>query len=161
MGREILFRLPMNKLVRNTLIVAGVAVFAVLGLVVAFAIVIAVRGYQAAERAGNEAATIQNLKTISAVEAQDFSTHNRTFATLDQLVREQMLSSKFAKNPPVADGYVLTLSLTPKPPGPGSSYTLTANPVDNSTGHNHFYLDSSSNEIHVNADKQAGPRDPW
>jgi len=151
----------MKKLVRNTLIGAGVAVFAVLGLVVVFAIVIAVRGYQAAERAGNEAATIQNLKTISAVEAQYFITHNRTFATLDQLMRERMLSSKFAEDPAVADGYVLTLSLTPKPSGPASSYTLTANPVDNSTGHNHFYLDSSSNEIHVNADKQAGPDDPW
>src|SRR6266513_1013098 len=142
----------MKKLVRNTLIGAGVAVFAVLGLVVVFAIVIAVRGYQAEERAGNEAATIQNLKTISAVEAQYFLTHNRTFATLDQLMKEGMLSSKFAKSPAVADGYVLTLSLTLKPSGPGSSYTLTADPVDSSTGHNHFYLDSSSNEIHVNAD---------
>ncbi|HEX7720917.1 MAG TPA: hypothetical protein VF397_02080 [Pyrinomonadaceae bacterium] len=153
----------MNKPVRNALIGVGVAVVAALGLVIVFAVVLiasAIRGHQAAERAGNEAATIQNMKTISAVETQYFKTHNLKFATIDQLVREQMMSSKFLENPPVADGYVLTLSLTPKPASPGSSYTLAADPRDNSSGTNHFYCDSTSDEIHVNSKRQAGPGDP-
>src|SRR5215831_8386631 len=111
--------------------------------------------WRAAERAGNEAATIQNLKTIAAVEIQYFNTHGRTYATFDQLVREQLLSSKFGARPPVADGYLLTLELN-KP----TAYTMTADPTDRSSGKRHFYLDSASMQIRVNPDGPAGPNDP-
>jgi len=90
----------------------------------------AVIGYRAATRAGYEAATLQNLKTIAAVEAQYFHNHNRTFGTLDQLTSEQLLSSKFRGNPAVVDGYVFTLSLSRKPDGSSSWYKLTADPQD-------------------------------
>src|SRR6476660_9542153 len=110
-------------------------------------------------RAGYEAATIQNLKTIGANEAQYFITHNRTFGTLDQLIRERELSSKFSGHPAVADGYVFTLSVAPKPDG-SSWYKLTADPVAPQSGSNHFYLDSSDDSIRVNPDHQAGPSDP-
>lgn len=75
----------------------------------------AVVGYRAAIRAGNEAATIQNLKTIDAVEVQYFNAHDRTFGTLDQLINEQQLSRKFSGHPTLADGYVFTLSVVQKP----------------------------------------------
>src|SRR6266571_2950023 len=142
-------------------IVIGLAIAAVVGLsLLGFIAGAAVYGWRAATRAGNETATIQNLKTIDAVETQYFTTRSRTFATFDQLVREQMLSSKFVGNPPVTDGYILTLSLTTKPMGSASSYKLAADPVDSDVGGKHFYLDSDSNRIHVNADGAAGPDDP-
>lgn len=109
----------------------------------------------AATKAGNEAATIQNLRTIAAVEAQFFYENERTFATLDQLVQKQMLSAKFAAQPLIADGYVLTLTLKRS-----DSYTLNADPVDRSSGTRHFYLDSVSEQIRVNQDVPAGPNDP-
>ena len=137
-------------------VVIAVCVLFVLGVLVGAAIV----GYRAAERAGNEAATIQNLKTIAAGEVEYFNTHNRIFGTLDQLVSEQMLSSKFAGHPTVADGYVFTLSVTRKPDGSSSWYKITADPQDESQGTNHFYLDSNDGRIHVNSERQAGPDDP-
>ena len=120
----------------------------------------AVIGWKAATRAGNEAATIQNLKTIAAIEVQYFNTHQRTFGTFDQLIKEEMLSSKFAGNPTVADGYVFNLSVARKANGT-SWCKVTADPQDGSAGTNHFYLDAHEVQIHWNAERQAGPSDPF
>ena len=113
----------------------------------------AVYGFKAAKRAGNETATIQNMQTIAAVEAQYFIAHNRTFGSFDELTKEDMLSSKFAGSPPLADGYTFDLRID------GPSYKLNADPIDDTYGKNHFYLDSTSPAIHVNPDHQAGPND--
>lgn len=117
-------------------------------------------GWKAAQRAGNEAATQQNLKTIAAVEIQYYNTHSRTFGTLDQLIKEEMLTSKFSGNSPVVDGYVLNLSVPPKTASQSSSYTLNADPLSATTGKKHFYLDSDSPAIHVHTERTAGPGDP-
>jgi hypothetical protein len=138
------------------LVVIGICALSFLG----FLCGAAAMGWRAATRAGNEAATLQNLKTIAAVEAQYFLTHNRTFGTLDQLMSEQSLSSKFSRHPAVADGYVFTLSLSGKPDGSSSWYKLTADPQSESTGRNHFYIDSDEERIRVNPERQAGPTDP-
>jgi hypothetical protein len=138
----------------------GLAIAFIAGLfVLGFFAGVAVYGWRNAMRAGNETATIQNMQTIAAIEVQYFNTHNRTFATIDRLVAEDMMSSKFTGSPPSADGYVLTLKLTGKT-NPGSSYTLNSDPIDNDYGKNHFYLDSTSLVLHVNPDNQAGPNDP-
>jgi type II secretory pathway pseudopilin PulG len=136
------------------LTIALLAGLSVLGLLAG----VVVYGWKNAMRAGNETATIQNMQTIVAVEVQYFNTHNRTFATFDQLVAEEMLSSKFVGNPPVTDGYVLTLKLTGNKMG--SSFTLNGDPADDDSGKRHFYFDSSSVALHVNSDKEAGPNDP-
>ncbi len=120
----------------------------------------AVYGWKAATRAGNEAATLQNLKTIAAVEIQYYNTHSRTFGTFEQLVKEQMLSSKFSGNPPNVDGYVLNLKVVPKTATSATSYTLNADPQDSGSGKNHFYMDSTDGSIHVNPDQSSGPNDP-
>lgn len=113
-------------------------------------------GWRAAQQAGNEAATIQNLKTIAAVETQYFNTHKRTFASFEQLVSEQMLSSKFAGHPPKVDGYVLSLTLTSN----SAAYTINADPLSPRAGTPHFYLDSASGQIRVSMEGPAGPSDP-
>ena len=46
-------------------------VIAIIGILIGAAVV----GWRAANRSGNEAATIQNLKTISAVQIQYYNTH--------------------------------------------------------------------------------------
>src|ERR1041385_3579348 len=131
-------------------------VIAIIGILIGAA----VYGWKAATRAGNEAATLQNLKTIAAVEIQYYNTHSRTFGTFEQLVKEQMLSSKFSGNPPVADGYIHTLKVVPKTATSSTSYTLNADPQDSGSGKNHFYIDSTDGSIHVNPDASAGPNDP-
>jgi hypothetical protein len=103
---------------------------------------------------------MQDLKTIAAVQIQYYTTHSRSFGTFDQLVKEQMLTSKFDGNPPSPDGYIFTLKVTPKTAGAQTSYTLNADPQTTRSGTNHFYIDSTDSSIHVNAAQPAGPSDP-
>jgi prepilin-type N-terminal cleavage/methylation domain-containing protein len=131
-------------------------VIAIIGILIGAAVV----GWRAANRSGNEAAVIQNLKTIAAVQIQYYNMHGRTFGTFEQLTKEEFLSSKFSGNPPVADGYIYTLNVTPKTANSSSSYTLNADPVDASSGTNHFYIDSNDSSIHVNTAQPAGAKDP-
>ena len=131
-------------------------VIAIIGILIGAA----VYGWKAATKAGNEAATQQNLKTIAATQIQYYNTHSRSFATFDQLIKEQMLTSKFAGNPPIVDGYILILKVTPKTATSTTSYTLNADPQDNGSGTNHFYIDSTDSSIHLNQTQAAGPNDP-
>jgi Tfp pilus assembly protein PilE len=117
-------------------------------------------GWQAAQRAGNEVATQQDLKTIAAVEIQYYNTHNRTFGTFAQMIDERMLTAKFSGNPPATDGYVFNLNIIPKTSSQPTSYTLNADPQSAATGKNHFYIDSNSLTIHVNPDQPASAADP-
>src|SRR5207249_2615962 len=128
---------------------------AIIGVLIGGAVI----GFKAAQKAGNEAATLQDLKTIAAVEIQYFNGHNRTFGTFDQLIKDLSFDTRFSGNPPVADGYIFTLKVTPKTPSGPSSYTLSADPQTDATGKNHFYIDSNGGTIHVNADQPAGPND--
>ena len=131
-------------------------VIAIIGILIGAAVI----GWKAANRSGNEAATIQNMKTIAAVQIQYYNTHSRNFGTFEQLTKEEFLTSKFAGNPPVADGFTYTLNVTPKTANSTSSYTLNADPIDAGSGTNHFYIDSSDSSIHVNASQPAGAKDP-
>jgi prepilin-type N-terminal cleavage/methylation domain-containing protein len=131
-------------------------VIAIIGILIGAA----VYGWKTAQKAGNEAATLQNLRTIAAVQIQYYNTHARTFATFEQLVKEQMLSSKFTGSPPNVDGYILILKVTPKTATSPTSYTLNADPQTESSGGNHFYMDSADGSIHVNTAQPAGPNDP-
>jgi prepilin-type N-terminal cleavage/methylation domain-containing protein len=131
-------------------------VIAIIGILIGAA----VYGWRAAQKAGNETATMQDMKTIAAVQIQYYNTHARSFGTFEQLVKDQMLTSKFAGNPPSPDGYVFTLKVTPHTAGAPSSYTLNADPQTDGSGTNHFYIDSSDSSIHVNQTQAAGTGDP-
>jgi Tfp pilus assembly protein PilE len=151
--------LVMTKLGKG-IIIAVIAVVLLVVIVIGVLLGAGVYGWKAAQREGNEAATQQDLKTIAAVEIQYYNTHNRTFGTLDQLIKEGMLSSKFSGNPATADGYIFTLSVRPRTVNQPSSYALNADPQSDTTGKNHFYIDSNSPAIHVNPDRPAGANDP-
>jgi prepilin-type N-terminal cleavage/methylation domain-containing protein len=135
-------------------------VIAIIGILIGAATI----GWRAAVRSGNETATIKALQTIASVELQYYNTHNRNFGTFEQMVKEQMLDSRFSGNPPVVDGYIFTLKVTPKTANAQTSYTINADPQQSegigSTGKNHFYMDSTAGTIHVNAEQPAGPNDP-
>jgi len=136
-------------------VLIGLVIAFVAGLVLlGFLAGVAVYGFKSAQRAGNETATIQNMQTIATVEAQYFISHNRTFGSFAELMKEEMLSSKFAGSPPLADGYTFDLRVD------RGSFTLNADPIDDTYGKRHFYLDSTSGAIRVNPDHQAGPSDP-
>ena len=142
-------------------VLIGIGAMVVLGcLVVGLLLGSAVYGWKAALRAGNEAATLQDIKTVAAVEIQYYNTHNRTFGTFDQLIKEDMLTSRFSGERTSTDGYVFTLNVTPKTAVQASSYTLNSDPQNANTGTNHFYIDSRSAEIHTNPNQPASATDP-
>src|SRR5229473_7708841 len=135
-------------------------VIAIIGVLIGAAVIT----FRAAQRSGNEAATLQDLKTIASVEIQYYNTHNRNFGTFEQMVKEQMLDTRFSGNPPAAEGFIFTLKVTPKTTNQQTTYTLNADPQQaegiGATGKNHFYIDSTAGTIHVNPDQSAGPNDP-
>jgi len=141
---------------RGKRILISLAVFLIGGVMAALLVVVVLFPWVSAERAGNEAATIQNLKTIGAVEAQYSNNHKRKFASFEQLVSEQFLNTKFKGNPVTLDGYVLSLTMT----SDAAAYAVNADPFSPRSGTDHFYLDSASGQIHVNPDRPADAKDP-
>lgn len=131
-------------------------VIAIIGVLIGAAVIT----FRAAQKQGNETATLQDMKTIAAVEIQYFNTNNRTFGTFQDLVRDKVLADRFNGNPPTVDGYTFTLTVVPKTPNQPSSYTLNADPQSDATGKNHFFIDSNDSNIRVNAAQPAGPNDP-
>jgi hypothetical protein len=137
-------------------IVVVVLVVGVVGVLIGSAFV----GWKAAVRSGIEAGILQNMKAIAAVEVQYFNSHNRNFGTFDQMVKEQMLDLRFTGERPTVDDHIFTLKLMPKTTSQPASYTLQVDPWPEVAHRRHFYLDSTDNIIHVNADHPAGPTDP-
>ena len=134
-------------------------VIAIIGILIGAATI----GWRAAVKSGNEAATLQDIKTIMTVEVQYYNANNRTFGTFDQLVKDGFDARFNNGNPPGVDGYVFTLKVTPKAASQQTSYTLNADPQQadgvGATGKNHFYVDSNGGQIHVNNAQPAGPSD--
>ena len=144
----------------KALLIATVVVVLLIVAVIGVLVGAGFYGWKAAVRAGNEAAALQNMKTIAAVEIQYFNNHKRTFGTADQLVKEALLNIRFSGDPPHVDGYVFTLTVTPGTKSQPASYLLNADPETETSGKNHFCLDSTDATIHVNSTRPASATDP-
>jgi len=136
-------------------------VIAIIGILIA----VGVTGYKAAIKSANEAAAIKTLRTIAEQQMLYFNGHQRnSFGTFDEMLKENLLDSRFAGTTPVVDGYVFTMRVTPKSTTQQPSYAINADPQQSegvgATGKNHFYVDANTNTIHVNANQPASPSDP-
>jgi prepilin-type N-terminal cleavage/methylation domain-containing protein len=136
-------------------------VIAIIGILIA----VGVTGWKAAVRAANEAAAIKTLRTIAEQQMLYYNAHQRsTFGTFDEMLKENLLDTRFSGGTPVIEGYLFTMKVIPKSPTSQPGYTVTADPQVTegvgATGRNHYFLDSNSNTIHVNATQQATAADP-
>jgi len=136
-------------------------VIAIIGILIA----VGVTGWKAAVKAANEAAAIKTLRTIAEQQMLFYNAHQRsTFGTFDEMLKEGLLDSRFAGTTPVVEGYVFAMRVITKSTSAQPGYSVNADPQVTegvgATGKNHFYLDSNSNTIHVNASQPATITDP-
>lgn len=136
-------------------------VIAIIGILIA----VGVTGWKAAVKSANEAAAIKTLRVIAEQEMLYYNSHQRsTFGTFDEMLKENMLDSRFAGTTPVVEGYVFTMRVIPKSTTTQAGYAVNCDPqvTDGvgATGKNHFYLDADSNTIHVNPTQPATITDP-
>lgn len=136
-------------------------VIAIIGILIA----VGVTGWKAAVKQANEAAAVKTLRTISEQQMLYYNGHNRsTFGTFEQMLKDGMLDQRFNGSTPVVEGYIFTMKVIAKSTNQPASYTINADPQQSdgvgATGKNHFYADSNSSTIHVNADQPASATDP-
>lgn len=138
---------------------AGVAGLFVLGIIAG----IAVPAWMSSRRAANEAAVVSTLNTIAVEERTHLRAHD-SYATFDQLIEDGALDKRFAGESPVVEGYAFTLSVTPKSGSASPAFSVNADPQQSegfkATGRRHFYLDSTSMEIHYHEESPATGDDP-
>lgn len=136
-------------------------VIAIIGILIA----VGVTGWKAAVKSANEAAAIKTLRTIAEQQMLFYNSHQRsTFGTFDEMLKENMLDTRFTGTTPVVEGYVFAMRVIPKSTTTQPGYAVNADPQVTegvgATGKNHFYLDSDSNTIHVNPTQPATISDP-
>ena len=136
-------------------------VIAIIGILIA----VGVTGYKAAIKAANEAAAVKTLRSIAEQQMLYFNSHQRSsFGSFEEMRKENLLDSRFDGTTPVVDGYVYTMKVIPKSTAQQAGYTINADPQVaegvGATGKNHYYVDSDTNTIHVNADQPATATDP-
>jgi prepilin-type N-terminal cleavage/methylation domain-containing protein len=136
-------------------------VIAIIGILIG----VGIAGYRAAIRAANEAAAVKTLRSIAEQQMLYFNSHQRSaFGTFEEMRKENLLDSRFDGTTPVVDGYVYTMKIIPKSTSSQPGYTINADPQvasgTGATGRNHYYVESDSNTIHVNAEQPASATDP-
>ena len=136
-------------------------VIAIIGILIA----VGVTGWKAAVKSANEAAAIKTLRTIAEQQMLFYNSHQRTtFGTFDEMLKENLLDTRFAGTSPVVEGYVFQMRVIPKSTTSQPGYAINADPQVTegvgATGKNHFYFDADSNTIHVNPTQPATATDP-
>ena len=112
--------------------------------------------------ATDDTAALAALKAIALAERSYNITNSGEYGTLQQLTQANLLDKRFTTNKPVKD-YVFTLNVIAKAPGGADgSYTCNVDrePTAVPPGGKHFYVDSTSSDIHVNANQAATAADP-
>ena len=136
-------------------------VIAIIGILIA----VGVTGWKAAVRRTNEAAAIKTLRTLAEQQMLYYNDHQRSsFGSFDEMLKDDLLDARFAGTAPVVEGYVFQMRVVPKSTTAQPGYAVNADPQITegvaATGKNHFFVDSNSNTIHVNATQPATITDP-
>ncbi|MGI9065412.1 MAG: hypothetical protein ACR2HX_03280 [Pyrinomonadaceae bacterium] len=117
-------------------------------------------GLQQGSKRADEGTALATLQAITRAQAAYNISNPGDYGTFEQLAAGGYLDSRFNNSKPKFYGYVFTMSVSPKSDSREGSYGLNADPDPalKQSGR-HFYIDSSSSEIHVNASQQASASD--
>ena len=109
--------------------------------------------------AADETAATGTLRTI-ALAQRTYSITSGDYGTFKQLSDGGYLDSRFNSDKPAIKDYVLTMVVTPKGEGKAEGfYSCNADPTREQAGR-HFYIDSTSSDLHVNPTAPATANDP-
>ena len=117
-------------------------------------------GMQQGAGRADETAAVSTLGVISRAQTAYSISNNGDYGTFEQLAAGGFLDERFNNSEPKFYGYIFSMSVSPRSGSSDSSYSLNVDPdpAKKVTGR-HFYIDSSSSDIHVNASSRAGARD--
>ena len=116
-------------------------------------------GLQQSVVRADETGAIAALRSIAVAQQAYTLSNSGEYGALKQLVDGGFLDPRMASDKPVR-GYVLTLKVTPKSgDNPAGAYECNVDPDATVTGGKHYYLNSSSNVIHVNENQSATAAD--
>lgn len=122
-------------------------VIAIIGLLIG----VGTLGWQAANRAGNEAAAAQQVDGIRKFQAQYAGRNKGNFGTFDELIAKAGLDEGFAGTQPIKNGYVFTMTIVTASGSTPASYSVAADPQVGdgvmASGTRHFYTDTSLSTI--------------
>lgn len=108
----------------------------------------------------DEGTALATLRAITRAQTAYSISNPGDYGTFEQLATGGYLDGRFNNSEPKFYSYVFTMNVNPKSGSTEGSYGLNADPDPTLkvTGR-HFYIDSSSTEIHVNASQQASASD--
>ena len=117
-------------------------------------------GLQKGANRADETAAISTLGVISRAQTAYSLSNSGDYGTFEQLVNGGFLDGRFSSPEPKFYGYIFTMNVSPKSDSKDGSYSLNVDPDPAlKVSGRHFYLDSSSADIHVNPSAQASTRD--
>lgn len=110
---------------------------------------------------GNETGAITALQTIAKAQQTYSISNDGNYGSLEQLSESGYLDSRFKSAEGGVKDYVLTMTTQPQASGQAASFSCNADPKSpGPTAGRHFYIDSTSPSIHVNATQPATATDP-
>lgn len=111
-------------------------------------------GIQQSKVRAEETTAIALLQTVGVAQRAYATMNNGDYATFEQLSKENLLDSRFSSDTPELGGYVLTMKVGAK------TFSCNADPTIEETGGRHYYIDSSSTVVRMNASHAASAEDP-
>lgn len=112
-------------------------------------------GLQQSSNRVDETAVLATLRTIGVAQRSYSVSNGGDYGTFQQLSEGGYLDSRFNSSKPEVKGYALTMNVGEK------SFGCNADPaLPGAQPARHFYVDSSSAEIHTNPSQPATATDP-
>ena len=111
------------------------------------------KGLEQSQARADETVAIMNLRAIASAQQAHAMSNEGKFATFPQLVEAGLLDSRFEGPEPEMNGYAFKMDASEK------GFSCQASPLPATSGR-HYYVDSSSPLIRVNASRPATADDP-
>jgi hypothetical protein len=104
----------------------------------------------------DEAVVYSNFRSIMLAQSA-YHVSTGSYGTFQQLIDGGYLDARFKGDNPVVQEYKYTMTVTEKSPDePVASFTCNADPErTGDRAGKHFFIDSNSNDVHVNATQPA------